>query len=109
VRGLVSSAQCINSFFFFVGALLLVLVLLLVLLLLLLLTFLILLVALALLVLLTLLVLLVRILLILLIGHLDVSLKPHAECRGHGHPLQALVNHACVSVEDGVTALSPHR
>jgi hypothetical protein len=112
VRGLVSSAQCINSFFFFVGALLLVLVLLLVLLLLLLLTFLILLVALALLVLLTLLtllVLLVRILLILLIGHLDVSLKPHAECRGHGHPLQALVNHACVSVEDGITALSPHR
>jgi len=106
VRGSASSAQCNNSFFFFVGALLLVLVALLLFLLLLLLlvalTLLTLLVLLALLVLLTLLVLLV--LLILLIGHLDVSLKPHAECRGHGHPLQALVNHVCVCVESGVTA-----
>jgi hypothetical protein len=109
VRGSASSAQCNNSFFFFVGALLLVLVALLLFLLLLLLlvalTLLTLLVLLALLVLLTLLVLLV--LLILLIGHLDVSLKPHAECRGRGHPLQTLVNHVCACVEDGVTTLFP--
>ncbi|MDX3930659.1 MAG: hypothetical protein QHC77_01790 [Stenotrophomonas sp.] len=109
MRGSASSAQCNNSFFFFVGALLLVLVALLLFLLLLLLlvalTLLTLLVLLALLVLLTLLVLLV--LLILLIGHLDVSLKPHAECRGHGHPLQTLVNHVCACVEDGVTTLFP--
>ncbi|WP_157825117.1 MULTISPECIES: hypothetical protein [unclassified Stenotrophomonas] len=103
VRGSASSAQCNNSFFFFVGALLLVLVALLLFLLLLLL--LVALTLLALLVLLTLLVLLV--LLILLIGHLDVSLKPHAECRGHGHPLQTLVNHVCACVEDGVTTLFP--
>ena len=107
MRGSASSAQCNNSFFFFVGALLLVLVALLLFLLLLLLlvalTLLTLLVLLALLVLLTLLVLLV--LLILLIGHLDVSLKPHVECRGHGHPLQAVVNHVCACVEDGVTTL----
>ncbi|MDY1034245.1 hypothetical protein SOM47_11995 [Stenotrophomonas sp. CFBP8980] len=109
MRGSASSAQCNNSFFFFVGALLLVLVALLLFLLLLLLlvalTLLTLLVLLALLVVLTLLVLLV--LLILLIGHLDVSLKPHAECRGHGHPLQTLVNHVCACVEDGVTTSFP--
>ncbi|MBD8645110.1 hypothetical protein IFT63_16115 [Stenotrophomonas sp. CFBP 13724] len=113
MRGSASSAQCNNSFFFFVGALLLVLVALLLFLLLLLLlvalTLLTLLVLLALLALLALLVLLtllvLLVLLILLIGHLDVSLKPHAECRGHGHPLQALVNHVCACVEDGVTTL----
>ncbi|QNR97137.1 hypothetical protein ICJ04_16920 [Stenotrophomonas sp. 169] len=108
MRGFVSSGQCDNSFFFFVAALLLVLVALLLSLLLLLLLV----AAAALLALLILLVLLtlLRVLLILLVCHVGAP-KPHAECRGHGHPLQALVNHAWERVEDGITriALLPPR